>query len=192
MSKKNTYRLINPYIEGSINRIVHAKNAYSAGKKIYNELSEYFTNHIENFNMTIMNVETKDLTHYNIREQRKGDLNEIEFAVNMLSNNLPKKTESELVENIIKMEKQSGGKKKHYRKDDSSDSSDSSDSDSSFESSYASNYYNVLPITKFVYFHLPYYKLINISPIDYNRLFLPIFTLPLSPSVEVRFDLYKF
>ena len=186
MSKKNTYRLINPYIEGSLNTIVHAKNAFSAGKKIYNQLSDYFTNHVENFNMTIMNVETKDLTHYNIKEKRAGG--SIDFFVDMLANNLPKKTESELINHIVKIEKQSGGKKhRHYKDDDSSDTSDTSDSDS-YLSPY--NYYNVLPITKFVYFHLPYYKLVNVSPIDYNRLFLPIFSLPLSPTVEIKFDLY--
>lgn len=187
-SKKNTYRLINPYIEGSLDTIVHSKNAYRAGIKAYTRLSDYFTNHVENLNMTIMNVETKQLNHYSIKEKREGDA--IDFSIVSIPDNLPQKTEADLINNINKMEKQSGGKKKKHRSrdDDSSDSSSSSSDSSSF----SSDYFNVLPITKFVYFHLPYYKLINISPIDRNKLFLPIFTLPLTPTIEINLDLYKF
>jgi hypothetical protein len=188
MSTKNSYRLINPRITGSINKLVHAKNPYSAGKKIYNEMSEFFTNHMENFYMTVMNVENKELTHYGIKEKRNGDV--IDFFLNILPNNLPDETEKKLIEQSMKIGKQYGGRKHHHHRSD--DSSDSSSSDDSLSSSSDIAVYNMLPITRFVYFNLPYYKLINISQNDYNKLFLPVFTLPLSPVVEVRFDLYKY
>src|SRR5580704_6704263 len=107
-NNKNKYHLINPYIEGSINTIVDAKNAFNAGKKIYGKMSEHFTNHVENFNMSIMNVETNELTHFNIQEKCMNGGNAIDFFVNMLPNNLPKKTEHDLIKHSTELSKQSG------------------------------------------------------------------------------------
>ncbi len=180
MSTKNTYRLINPYIEGSMDTIVHAKNPYSAGKKFYNKLSEYFTNHVEDFNMSVMNVETKDLTHYHIQEKRNGD--SVDFFMNVLPEKLSSQTETKLINQVNKIKKQSGGR--HY--------DDKDDSDSSYSSSSDIDYHNILPITRFTYFHLPYYRLIGLSPEVCRKIFLPVFSLPLSPTLEIRFDLYNF
>src|SRR5579863_2838814 len=105
MSNKNTYRLINPYVEGSIETISHEKNPYNAGKKFYNKLSEYFTNHVEDFYMSIMNVETKNLTHYHIQENREGD--SVYFYMKVLPEKLPAETEKKLISEINKIKKQS-------------------------------------------------------------------------------------
>lgn len=184
MSNKNTYRLINPYIEGSIDTISHDKNPYNAGKKFYNKLSEYFTNHVEDFYMSVMNVETKNMTHYHIQEKRDGD--SVYFYMKILPEKFPAETEKKLITEINKIKKQSGGKHHHRRHSD--DSSDSSDSSSSSDD----NYYSMLPITRFTYFNLPYYNLINYDATVCQRLFLPTFSLPLTPSVEIRFDLFTY
>jgi len=190
MSNKNAYRLINPYIEGSLETVVRARNSFSAGKKIYNNLSTHFTNHVKDFYMTIQNVETKDLTNFRIDEKR-GKNNIVDFNLVKLDNSLPAEMENKLIGHIEKLEKQSGGKRRHHKKDDST-----SDSCSSTLSESDYNYYKIplQPITKFIYYWLPYYKLnlTNLSPIDINRLFLPMFSLPINPTLELRFDIYKY
>lgn len=185
MSTKNAYRLINPYIEGSVDTMVRARNTFSAGKKLYGNISKFFTNHVEDFNMTIQNIETKELAHFRINEKR-GKENVIDFNMVKLDESLPSRVEKELINSIEKIEKQSGGKKHHHHHDDSSESSSSCSSDSFFRTtSY------VQPITRFVYFNLPYYKIVGLSPYDVNRLFLPVFSWPLSPVMEIRLDLYR-
>ena len=183
MSTKNAYRLINPYIEGSIDTVVKASNSFSGGKKLYNTISNFFTNHVEDFYMTIQNVETKDLTHFRIGEKR-GNNDIVDFNVARLDEKFSPDLEKKLIANVEKLEKQSGGKH-HHHDDDSTTESSSDDFD----------YYRipVQPISRFTYFYLPYYKLniIGLSPFDSSRIFMPMFSLPINPTMEIRFDLYR-
>lgn len=179
MASKNAYHLINPLIIGSQNQIYYTKNSRSAGKKIYHQLSEYFSNHVEEFFMTVMNVETKELTHFRVKEKRNGN-EAVDFLMEILPSKMPKDIESSLIEKATKTEKQYGGK---HRDDDDSSSSSSSSSE---------EYFSVIPITRFIYFNLPYYKLVGVSPNDFKRVFLPTISLPLSPVIEYNFDVYKF
>ena len=45
----NTYVLVNPHIEGSLETKVKAKNSIEAGKLLYNNLSEHFSNNLPKF-----------------------------------------------------------------------------------------------------------------------------------------------
>lgn len=187
-SNKNVYRLINPYIEGSIPTIVKAKNSFDGGKKIYSSLSKLFTNTVDNFYMTIENTKSKKLTHFKIKEKR-GENNIVNFKLSEFTDNFDTQLENKLIKNI-KALKQEGGKKRKFKYDispSSSSSSSSSDSDNDFDQ------YTTQPITNFIYYYLPYYKLnfIGITPIDTMRFFLPMFNLPINPSVQICFDLYK-
>uniref|UniRef100_A0A6C0CBJ4 Uncharacterized protein n=1 Tax=viral metagenome TaxID=1070528 RepID=A0A6C0CBJ4_9ZZZZ len=192
MSVKNSYRLINPYVEGSIDTIVSAKNARSAGKHLYNAVSKYFTNHVEDFNFAIQNIKSKDITHFKINEKRDGtntntvDYNMIQLPDEVLSAKLNEK----LMDKVDELEKQTGGKG-HF--DDDSSISDSSSSDDYLRR--RDNIY-VHPITRFTYFNLPYLyntttKFIGLNANDYKSLFMPVFSWPISPVVEIRMDLYK-
>lgn len=188
MSSKNAYRLINPYIEGSMDTVVRAKNSFNAGKRLYGSISNFFTNHVDDFFMTVQNVETKELTHFRIGEKR-GDNGTVDFNLVKIDDRFSPELEKKLVTNIEKLSKQAGGKHRHhkYEKDDSSSSSSSSEE---------SDYYKfpVQPITRFTYFYLPYYKLnmVGMSPLDASRIFMPMFSLPINPSLEIRFDLYRY
>lgn len=184
MSTKNAYRLMNPYVEGTLDTMVRARNSFSAGKQLYKSLSNYFTNHVENFYMTIQNVETKDLTHFKVAE-KKGNNNTVDFKLVKLDDNFPTDVNEKLISNVEKLERQSGGK---HRDDDSSDS-DSLSSESEIYNAVA-----IAPITKFVYFSLPYPKLnfVGMNPLDINRLFMPMFSLPVNPTFEIIMDIYKF
>lgn len=181
MKTKNIYRLINPYIEGSINTVVKANNSFDAGKKIYHDISKYFTNQVDDFHMTIQNLETKALAHFKIDEKR-DDTGTVNFNLVKLDKNFDKQLEEKMVNHIDKLGRQTGGRR---RDDSSSDSSSSSDSDF-FRMSQ--------PINRFVYFYMPYYQLttLGLSPIDQSRIFLPMFSLPINPSLEIRFDIYKY
>lgn len=187
MTTKNAYRLINPYMEGSIDTVIRARNSFSAGKKIYNTISNYFTNHLDDFYMTIQNVETKELSHFKIGEKRSNDKSMVDYTIIKMDKQFPNELENKLIDNIAKLEKQQGGKHKN-EDDSSSSSSSSSDSDS--------DHWNipVQPVSKFIYFYLPYYKLhaYGITPLDAARIFLPTFGLAVNPSMEIRFDLYKY
>jgi len=171
------------------------KNSERAGRKLYDNLSKYFTNNVDNFNMTIQNMDTKKLTHFRINESRDQDTGEeVDYDIVELTESLPEKMEKELLAKVKAEEesaKQAGGRKhhRHHRKD--KDDSPSSSTDSSTESSYyykRPTYY--YPINRFVYYNLPYYKINGLSTWDINRLFFPCFSWPLSPSVEVRLDIF--
>lgn len=187
MSVKNAYRLMNPYIEGSLDTVIRAKNSFSAGKKLYSAISNYFTNHVDNFYMTVQNVETNDLTHFRISEKR-DDEGTVDFKIIKLDEKFDSDTNKKIITGIEKMTRQEGGKRhRSLIKDNDSSSSSSSSSDSDYFK------FPVQPISKFIYFYLPYYKLrvSGLSPIDASRLYLPMFSLPINPSLEIRFDLYK-
>lgn len=184
MSTKNAYRLINPYVEGSMDTTVRASNSFSAGKKLYNNISKFFTNHVENFYMTLQNLETKELSHFKIGE-KAGNKGFVDYNLVKLDENFNQDLEKKLITNVEKLEKQSGGKR-YYNDDDSPSESSTEDTD------YFK--YPLQPISKFVYFYLPYYRLnvVGVNPIDLNRLFVPTFSLPVNPSLEIRLDLYKY
>lgn len=188
-SNKQTYRLINPLIEGTVSPVVKASNSFNGGKKMYNRISDFFTNKVDNFYMTIQNVVTGDLTHFKINE-RKGENGIVDFNLTKIEGNFDPELENKLVSNVDKILKQdqTGGRHHKHRYDDdsSSSSSDSSSSDNDYRG------YPVQPINRFIYFYLPYYKLIGLNPLDARRIFLPMFGLPINPSLEIRFDLYKY
>jgi len=181
----NTYRLINPYIEGTISTLVNSKNSFKAGRDLYKRISKYFTNHVENFHLTIQNVETKKLSHFRVTEKKKN--NSVDFNIIKLDESLPADTEEQLVKAVENIDKQTGGKKKKNGESDESD--DSSDS-----SSESSTYFKIpiYPINRFVYFNMPYYKLkiAGVSPLDYRRLYVPMFSLPINPTLEIIMDFY--
>jgi hypothetical protein len=183
MSRKNAYRLLNPYVEGSIDTVVRAKNSFNAGKKLYNTISNFFTNHVEDFYMTVQNVETKELTHFRINEKRTEN-GTVDYNLVKLEEKFSPELEKKLVSNVEQLEKQTGGKHKHDEDDSSSDSSSSDD----FLDDYP-----LQPIRRFTYFYMPYYKLnmVGLSPLDAARIFVPMFSLPINPSLEIRMDLYK-
>lgn len=195
MSNENTYRLINPYIEGDVETVAKSRNSTRAAKKIYDNISQHFQNRVDNFFMTTQNLQTKDLSHFLVRETKNKE-GEIKYGVKSLSGNFDTDIEKNLLKNINNLEKQSGGKHKNKRKrhrldDDDDTDSDTDSSSDSFDDDFK---FPSQPVSRFTYFYLPYFKIntIGLSPIDANRIFLPIFNLPVNPSLEIRFDIFKY
>lgn len=77
----NTYVLVNPYIQGNLETKVKAKNSIEAGKMIYNNLSEHFSNNLPKFLFTIQKGSSGDGKHYNFKVKEKKEGNEINFSI---------------------------------------------------------------------------------------------------------------
>lgn len=138
--------------------------------------------------MTIQDVDTKALSHFRIKEKgEKRDPTVIDYEIIKLNDGFDSNLNQKLIEQSDKL-KQSGGKHRRRYTDSSSSSSSSSSDYDDYSRSFN------LPITRFVYFSLPYQKLhINgLTPVDISRIFLPMFSLPINPTLEIRFDLYRY
>ncbi len=63
----NTYVLVNPYIEGSFEKSVKARNSIEAGKMLYSSLSEHFNNNVPKFLFTIQKGSSGKGKHYSFK-----------------------------------------------------------------------------------------------------------------------------
>lgn len=108
----NTYTLVNPHIEGSMNTTVKADNSFKAGKKLYSALSEHFNNNVPHFYFTIQKGGSGKGKYYHFKVSEEKNGNEINFDLEQvdLSNEKEcmKKFQGKL-KNYLK--KQTGGKK---------------------------------------------------------------------------------
>lgn len=178
MSDSAMYRLINPYIEGEAVQVVRASSPFSAGTKIYENFSKYTTNTMDKFHMTVQNIETGELSHFQVKEKkkRKNGKEIVEFDMKMIKDALPEETEEELIKIVSNMDKQKGGF--DWRTEDFSDD-------------IMDEYKCRRLIDRFTYFYLPYVKMVGMSPNDYEHLFMPVFVYPIAPVMVARFDLFR-
>ncbi|CAH6420681.1 Hypothetical protein MVR_LOCUS196 [uncultured virus] len=196
MTSKNTYRLINPLIEGSESTVKKASNSFNVAKKFYKSLSSYFTNRVDQFHMTVKNLQTGGQTHYLVSEDSMKQDGSVGFSMTQLPGKLSTTAEDYLNDQVNEFDRkkskvQEGGKRRR-RRDDDDDDSDSSDSDSDSDSDFEYIMLPPQPITRFVYFNMPYYKIYGVSPLDAlrivdgSRIYTPTFSLPVNPSIEIR------
>ena len=189
---KYNFELINPYLEGNINKIFKGKNADKVAEKFFLEFSQYIRNPLNNYYYTIKNLSTGKYHHYKVKESYTNEQN-AETNYNLEQINIKNEKENvkyfeKTLNNIIS---QQGGKRKKKRKSKkSSESSDSeSSSDSDFDSElmssdsdirdYESNRRFTSPIS--YYWYYPYFY-------GTDKLYIPHFSLPLSPLVQIHYD----
>lgn len=110
------YKLVNPYITGTLRTTAHASSDIQAAKKLYSRMSQYFNNNLPSFFFSLQDSKGK-FYHYEVNERVSGK--DVNFTIRNVD--MQKKGEGKIVEIM----KQKGGKKD---KDDSSSSSSSSDS----------------------------------------------------------------
>lgn len=77
----NTYVLVNPYIEGSFEKSVKARNSIEAGKMLYSSLSEHFNNNVPKFLFTIQKGSSGQGKHYSFKVKENKKDNEINFSI---------------------------------------------------------------------------------------------------------------
>ena len=127
------YMLVNPYIEGEINKVVRAENSFKAARTIYESLSKYFNNSVKNFKFSLLklksdalNLDSKkdgtnsfNLTKYASKSKNKkfaqnnfshfivdekmGDDNEVEYVIKKYNGKL--NNVDKFTNNIIKIQK---------------------------------------------------------------------------------------
>lgn len=139
MSKN--YKLVNPYVIGSMNKSFNASSSLEAAKLAYSELSQYFGNHMPVFRFTLKKTEgnnsviggsSKDFVHFEANEH-KNQKNEVSYEIKQISVKDVKGFQTRLDKVANQDEKQMGGAKgkKSKKVKKSKSKKDDSDSDSS-------------------------------------------------------------
>jgi hypothetical protein len=188
-----SYKLVNPYIIGSMETTFQAESSLKAAQKAYDNLSQYFGNHMPEFNMTLKRLSTDgkvidgapgSFLHFNVKEKAKGKSDEITYEIKEISGVEKKKVVSfqERLNKVANqdnhMQEQNGGvvhKKKKYVDGPTDDDDELSDY---FDLDYERPRRGPL-----VYEPISYYWY---DPFVYplvDRWYVPTFVLPLQPRV---------
>jgi hypothetical protein len=172
------YKLVNPIIGGSFETTYKGKTQLEAGRNAWDSMSTYLTGSVPKFLFTLQNTNDGQLHHFTVNETVTHGKN-IEYSLNELQLNMTTDQQKNFKNQLTKVDKkvsglQNGGK---HRKDDDSSSSSSSDDEEFYEKlRYMKNKYSQ-PITYWWY-----------NPIVYgvDNLYIPTFTVPLTPYVHVN------
>jgi hypothetical protein len=188
------YRLINPYVKGKMKNLFSGNTPEDAAQKTWNKLSSYINQNVPRFAFSLERINDKKKFHFMVRESiNKGSVN---YSLESLSfANSDKKLNKFLdkVEQFKLKEKQIGGRKKRYEDDDLLDDDDDlpdldddddlPDLDDDHKDMILQLYKtSVMPINYWYYNPIIY-------GIDY--VFIPTFTVPLVPYVEIDLSPYN-
>ena len=111
--------MVNPYIEGSFEKSVKAKNSIEAGKILYTNLSEHFNNNVPKFLFTIQKGTSGKGKYYSFKVKENKNENEINFSIEPYTVKDEASTYKNLQNNIAEFKKkiaQKGGAKKGSKK----------------------------------------------------------------------------
>jgi hypothetical protein len=175
----NSYILVNPHIEGSIDTRFKTKSANEAATLAYDTISKYFSNNLPKFSFTLQKAGSDKFYHFDVNEKiNKND--KIKFKIKENSNI----TNIDGLKKFIETNNNEldGGKYNKYKKykyeDESSSDSSSSDSDDDY-------YYYYKPITRTM--PITYW---SYYPYVYNlkKIYVPTFVPTISPYVYINFS----
>lgn len=178
------FTLVNPYIEGEFDKVYSGKTSIDAAEKVWNKLSGYLTGNIPKFIFTMERDSDKSLHNFVVREKVKNDI--VNFSLTEMVKPLDKKLVDTFKEklNNHKNATMDGGKRKKKSNakkddDDEDDDSDSEDYEALYKKVLEKRYkHTPQPIT--YWWYVPYlYKDVS------DSLFLPTFTVPLSPYIHI-------
>jgi hypothetical protein len=186
----NSYRLVNPHIEGNFKTVIKSRNSQEAANEFYKKLSEHFNNSVREFNFSIQKGSSGEgsISHFQVKEKRSD--NEVDFNIAPLK----VRNDEELIKNFKeklanfknKFNSQGGGKKS--KKTKKSKKHDSSDSDSDSDSDLTENFYRrarkYLPNNQPIYYwwYDPYlYRM--------DSLYMPTFYSYVTPYIELNLAL---
>lgn len=153
-TSNNTYRLVNPVIEGSFDSKVKSQSPDLAAKIIWSRITKYTSGHVPKFIFSLQNLETDEISSFVVKEDNKTQETTIEQIEQKKQNNDEmQKSIKEYHKNIYGNKSLSGTSKndflmqggdnnrkrykrydfkkyeRNYGDDDSSDDSDESDSE---------------------------------------------------------------
>jgi len=125
---------------------------------------------VPRFAFTLENVSDGKLHHFLVKEKAHGTT--VDFSLEDLKINVPKKAEKKLVSDVNKLRKQSGGKKKKNDDDDSDSDSDVQPKKNKFQSD-----------TLYYWYYQPFYT--YYADLIVPTVYVPQFIVNLSPYVEI-------
>ena len=172
----NTYRLVNPYVQGEVKTNIKAKNSITAAKKLYRSISEHFNNSVPKFYFTIQKGSSGKgkYYHFEVKEKRSGE--EVSYSIQPYSIRSEKTTLKKFESKLNLAKKNIGGKKK--RKSKKKDDSDSSDTDSSDYYKRSQQYVPTYDLPIWYWWYDPY-----VYRLDYVN--VPTFYSYVTPYIEI-------
>jgi hypothetical protein len=129
------FTLINPYTVGPAKTTVNAPTPIQGAKKLYGNISQYFTNNLPSWFFTIQDGKGK-MHHFEINEKKSGK--NVDFTIRAVG--MKEEGESRLRDLVA----QKGGESRHHhhhKKTKDDESSSSSSSSDSFWSKRSRRYY---------------------------------------------------
>jgi hypothetical protein len=188
----NSYRLVNPNVQGDFEVKIKSKNSINAAKLFYKNLSEHFNNNIPSFYFTIQKGGSGKgkYYHFSVKESRTEN-EEVRFKVEpyTIANETStiKNFESNLQTFKSKFE-QAGGRnpkgKKNTKKHPKNKRLDDSDSDLDSSDNFykrAQTYKPVVTPPLYYWWYDPY--VYNISSV-----FIPTFYSYVTPYLEIKLN----
>jgi len=172
----SNYKLINPYIEGTLVTTFTAPSQLDAACSAWETLSKYITNTVPKFAFTLKNVNDGSLSHFIVKESLRGGKS-ADYKIKQLDLKLSK----DIVKQFEKRLSMKGGKKHKKDKKDGDDEDDSSSSSSSSSEEFSAiklhkMYTKAQPITYWWYDPIVY---------EIESVYIPTFVAPLLPYIEV-------
>mgnify|MGYP006103202801 FL=1 len=180
----NTYKLINPHIEGDLITKIKATNSVEAGKILYTNLSEHFNNSLPKFNFTIQKGSSGKGKFYSFETKEFRDGEDVKFSIKPITVSNQKKTYENMMTGINDFKNNLNKKGGEITKKDLDDVLDDVLDDSSDYYKRASTYVPIInhPINYFFY-----------DPEIYNlaSLFIPTFYSYITPFISIKMNSLK-
>jgi len=185
-----SFKLVNPLIVGNFNTDYTSESGIDAVSQFWNDFSSHITGNLPAIYVTLKDKDTEKLSHYKISEKINKESKTSEFTIAEFKVDLTAAKEKKFLKGIekfnnkinSKIARQTGGEaekkseRKRYKDNSSSSSSDDSD------------YYNfrryrrlTQPVSYFYYTPLIY---------DVDCVFIPTFTAPLSPYIQLYYPIF--
>lgn len=172
------YQLLNPYIEGDLEKLYNGKNPLDAAEKLWSNLSTHITNNLPKFAFTMERVSDGKLFHFLIKEDVKGGL--VDFSIENVDIKLKKKEVDQLKQKVSELQtrQEGGGRRKKSKKRSKKVEEESSSSSSSDYYNKALHNPDQQPIVYWWYTPWLYETTVG-------SVFVPTFTYPIVPYIEL-------
>lgn len=166
------YKLVNPYISGTLDTEVEAKNPLEAAEMLWTRYSSLTTNNVPNFAFTIQSGGR--LHHFKVHETKKSD-DTAKFTIEKID--AKKDVDiSEFKKVISEKSSAHGGARKKRYDDEEDDSSDSDSSDVFDNIKLQRNLHMNKPVV--YWWYTPYIY-------DVPSVYMPTFVHPIVPYLEI-------
>lgn len=186
------YKLVNPYIVGTLKTEYKTKECIDAAREFWSAITPYLTNNVPKLLISFQRVRDGELFHFKVNEQHGGKSKESKFTIKEVKIEMTSDDKKKFLSELEKSKKktdneiQKGGRRRYD--DSSSDSSESSDSsssedDDSFSVSDSEEYFDFVKFRKLSQ-PLMYW---SYTPAIYKTrtIFTPTFVAPLVPYVKI-------